>query len=129
MTVSESLCCELATILKGEGHVENNICSVMSHRKDLNVRLLGHQIHSLENMYTFEPVGDTEKYIILSEVVLLENEVPYVASSLYNQGITVSAIHNHWLGDQPHLIYVHFQALMEPLVFAKKVAFILNSLE
>ncbi len=126
--MNDTLCNELANILKGEGKFKNNVCTVTSDRKNLNVKLLGNQLHT-GNMFSFAPSTESGKSLITGEIVLLENEVPYIVSSLYNQGITVSAIHNHWLGDQPHLIYVHFEALMEPRTFANKVAYILSYIE
>ncbi len=128
MAMNDMLCYELANILKDNGKIKNNVCTVSSDRKNLNVKLLGNQLHT-GNMYSFEQSTEPGKSLITGDIVLLENEVPYIVSSLYNQGITVSAIHNHWLGDQPHLIYVHFEALMEPRTFANKVAYILSSIE
>lgn len=41
---------------------------------------------------------------------------------LQNQGIIITALHNHWLFDNPRIMYIHFESIEPPLSFAKKVA-------
>jgi hypothetical protein len=36
--------------------------------------------------------------------------------------------HNHWLFDQPRLMYIHFESLENPIRFARKVKDALNVL-
>ena len=40
---------------------------------------------------------------------------------LREHGIIVTATHNHWLFDQPRLMYMHFESIDQPLDFARKV--------
>lgn len=40
---------------------------------------------------------------------------------LREEGIIVTALHNHWLFENSRLIYMHFESLDEPLSFARKV--------
>lgn len=129
MTKNEILCNELAKILKGHGHTKGNVCTIMRDRKNIDVSILGVKSHSAGNMFVFEFNPDENKTLILGEMVLLEGEVPYIASSLYDQGIAVSAIHSHWLNDKPHLIYIHMNTIMNAHQFARKVAKILSTIE
>ncbi|HEX3012411.1 MAG TPA: DUF1259 domain-containing protein [Syntrophomonadaceae bacterium] len=39
--------------------------------------------------------------------------------AITHHGIKVTAVHNHWLFDDPRLIYIHWEAIMEPLRFAR----------
>ena len=34
----------------------------------------------------------------------------------------VTALHNHWLFEDPRLMYIHFESIDQPLDFARKVA-------
>ena len=42
--------------------------------------------------------------------------------SIVQQGLIVSALHNHWLFTNPVIMYIHIQSIEPPLNFAKKVA-------
>lgn len=44
------------------------------------------------------------------DFVLLENEVNPVLAALRKGGITVTAVHNHMLDDNPRMVFVHFWA-------------------
>jgi hypothetical protein len=59
--------------------------------------------------------------LCLGRVALLQREVEPFISAILEQGIIVSSIHNEWLFDNPHLIYVNIESVQEPLIFAKKV--------
>src|SRR5438477_4401830 len=57
----------------------------------------------------FQPTADG-KAAITGDFVLLDKEVNAVARTLRQQGIDVTAIHNHGLMDTPRLFYMHFWA-------------------
>lgn len=41
-------------------------------------------------------------------------------SNLRKRGIKVTALHNHWLNENPRLMYMHWEAVMNPVVFARR---------
>ncbi len=57
----------------------------------------------------FQPTGDG-KAAITGDFVLIGREVTRVAQALREHGIQVTALHNHALGDNPRLFYMHFWA-------------------
>jgi len=57
----------------------------------------------------FQPTG-SGKAAITGDFVLTAKEVPAVIKTLRENGIEVTAVHNHMLDDQPHLFFVHFWA-------------------
>jgi hypothetical protein len=57
----------------------------------------------------FQPVGDG-KAAITGDFVLIDKEVNMVARTLQQNGIDVTALHNHALMDTPRLFYMHFWA-------------------
>lgn len=57
----------------------------------------------------FQPTGDG-KAAITGDFVLIGREVNPVAKTLREHGIQVTALHNHALGDNPRLFYMHFWA-------------------
>src|SRR5215204_2802712 len=61
----------------------------------------------------FQPTGD-EAVATTGDFVLIGSEVNRVASTLRQNGIEVTALHNHGLGDEPRLFYMHFWANGDP---------------
>ncbi|CAG9609398.1 DUF1259 domain-containing protein [Pseudoneobacillus rhizosphaerae] len=57
----------------------------------------------------------------LGETVLLEEEINPLLTELRKRKIIVTAIHNHWLFDDPRAMYMHFESVEPPLEFAKKI--------
>ncbi|HEX5326632.1 MAG TPA: DUF1259 domain-containing protein [Acetobacteraceae bacterium] len=57
----------------------------------------------------FQPTGNG-RAAITGDFVLTAAEVNPVLRTLRKNGIEVTALHNHMLGDQPHLFFMHFWA-------------------
>jgi biotin operon repressor len=57
----------------------------------------------------FQPTGGG-KAAITGDFVLTANEVNPVLRALRENGIEVTALHNHMLGDEPRLFFMHFWA-------------------
>jgi hypothetical protein len=66
----------------------------------------------------FQPTTDG-KAAITGDFVLLDKEVNAVARTLVQNGIDVTAIHNHGLKDMPRLFYMHFWANDDPIKLAQ----------
>src|SRR5690349_12843433 len=61
------------------------------------------------NAINFQPTGGG-KAAITGDFVLIAKEVNPVLKALRDNGIEVTAIHNHMLDDQPRLFFMHFWA-------------------
>jgi hypothetical protein len=119
----KDLCREFARILGGTGSVTNGVCLVQKFRK-IPFTILGRRTNSpLVNpqFFSFENLDFQGNALNLGETVLLQEEVNPLLTELRKRNITVTAIHNHWLFDQPRAMYMHFQSIEPPLEFAKKV--------
>jgi Domain of Unknown Function (DUF1259) len=66
----------------------------------------------------FQPTSDG-KAAITGDFVLIDKEVNAVAKTLRQQGVDVTAIHNHALMDMPRLFYMHFWANDDPTKLAQ----------
>lgn len=62
---------------------------------------------------------DSSKAAITGDFVLLADEVNPVVKALTENGIAVTAIHNHMLFDNPRLFMLHFWAVSDPEKLAK----------
>jgi hypothetical protein len=66
----------------------------------------------------FQPTGGG-KAAITGDFVLLGSEVNPVLKSLRDNGIEVTALHNHMLDDSPHLFFMHFWANGDAVTLAR----------
>src|SRR5437762_13241632 len=59
--------------------------------------------------------------VMMGDLVLLGDEVNPVMSALLDNGIDVTALHNHFLWDEPRMYYMHVHAHGKPADLARKV--------
>lgn len=115
-------CQQFAKILRAKKDENPGVCFVTRTRNDIKVEVLGRITHSptvLLMAFSFEDVDSKGKALCLGEFVFRENEVKPFLNAISNHGIRVTAVHNHWLFDNPRLIYIHWEAIMGPLTFAR----------
>jgi hypothetical protein len=62
--------------------------------------------------------GDAANATVMGDLVLTSAEVKPVLAELTRQRIAVTAIHNHLVGEDPRITYVHFHANGNPLELA-----------
>ena len=55
----------------------------------------------------------------MGDLVLLESELNDVISTLQAGGIEQTAVHNHLIGESPHVVYVHFNGHGDAVAIAK----------
>src|SRR5579872_2249191 len=53
----------------------------------------------------------SESYLLLIEIPVTIDELRGLQIALTDLGMNISAIHNHWIGDNPKLYYVHAQLI------------------
>ena len=59
--------------------------------------------------------------MVMGDLVLTEDEVEPVMMKLQEGGIHESAIHNHLLGESPHVMYMHIASHGDPVQMAKAI--------
>jgi hypothetical protein len=64
---------------------------------------------ALGSWIAFQRISDHA--MVMGDLVLLENEVEPVMASLQQNGIEQTALHNHLLGEAPHVMYMHIRAI------------------
>ncbi|MDQ0177119.1 DUF1259 domain-containing protein [Bacillus chungangensis] len=120
----KQLCQEFARILDGAGSLdENGVCLVQKFR-NLKFTILGRRTRSplvLPQFFTFEDLDSQGRALNLGETVLLQEEINPLLTELRKRNIIVTAVHNHWLFEEPRAMYMHFESIEPPLVFARKI--------
>ncbi|HEV7838479.1 MAG TPA: DUF1259 domain-containing protein, partial [Gemmatimonadaceae bacterium] len=91
-------------------------------RSDLAVVLKGVTLKpafALGSWIAFQRMGD--HVMAMGDLVLLEDEVESVMASLQQNGIEQTALHNHLVGESPHVMYMHIRAIGNPGRIARAV--------
>jgi hypothetical protein len=92
-------------------------------RRDLKVTKDGVTIApglALGSWAAFQKMGD--QAMLMGDLVLTEDEIEPVMQKLQQSGIEQSAIHNHLLGESPHIVYMHIEGHGDPVALAKSLA-------
>lgn len=92
-------------------------------RSDLTVKLGAVTLKpgfALGSYAAFMPAGDT--VMVMGDLVLTEAEVGPVMAKLQEQGLEVTALHNHLVGEQPKIMYMHYEGLdKDAVALARKL--------
>ena len=91
-------------------------------RSDLHVTIGGVAVEpalALGAWAGFMTTGKGDEAVAMGDLVLLESEVEPVLGELESGGFDILAIHNHLLGETPHVIYVHYHGHGDPMALAK----------
>jgi hypothetical protein len=119
------LCDRFSTILGGTEHeiTKGPVCFVTRNRR-VNAAILGRRTTSplvRYQLFSFESLDKSGRALCLGETALFQNQVNRLLTNLRNNGIKVTAVHNHWLFENPRLMYIHWESIDNPIEFAKKV--------
>lgn len=116
---------DFAKILGGTVISSTDGSAFVTRARALDVTIWGRNADSplvLAAMFSYEGADSQGRTLNLGEVPVLCREVNPFIDALRDNGITVAAVHNHWLFERPRLIYIYFQSTEDPLAFARKVA-------
>ncbi|RCX18582.1 uncharacterized protein DUF1259 [Fontibacillus phaseoli] len=119
------LCNQFSTILGGTEHeiTPGPVCFVSRNRR-INATILGRRTTSpliRYQLFSFESLDSSGRALCLGETALFQGQVNQLLTNLRNNGIKVTAVHNHWLFEKPRLMYVHWESIDNPIDFARKV--------
>jgi hypothetical protein len=119
--VNLSGCQRLADIIGGMVIASTPVC-VVQRLRNIRATILGRRTRSplaLPFALSFEN-NKNGKTLNLGETVILQAEINPFMTALRKRGIIVTALHNHWLFDQPRLMYMHWENVGNPFDFATK---------
>jgi len=99
----------VAKIIGKAGTLQNGVYKIGLPRTDLNVHIGATKVEPAAGLGSWMAFTFAETETICDgDLVLTPDEVNPVISALQAGGIEVSAIHNHLIGEEPQVMYVHF---------------------
>lgn len=112
----------LATLGK-KGDYKANVLKVNIPRNDLHVRVSGTEVPTPFGFggWIAMTKGDRGMNVMMGDLVLLQEEVNPVMSALLDNGLEVTALHNHFFWDEPKIYYMHVHGMGTPAELAQKI--------
>jgi hypothetical protein len=114
------------TGLKGSLNEEERVYKVTFARGDLGVAVDQWKMPAFMGLTAWAAFkdGKAEEAMVMGDLVLLQDEVNPVMSSLMDSGLTVTALHNHFFYDNPKVYFMHIggEGATEMLALGVKAA-------
>jgi len=126
----DSAAIEKATGATGAWSEEEGVFKVSVPRTDLSVTVTGVRLtpaSGLTTWATFQAVGD--QTMVMGDLVLLEDQVSPVMDVALENGLEVTALHNHFLGDSPKVMFMHIGGMGEEAKLAGAVGRIFSKIK
>ena len=122
-TTVDTAIIEAATGLKGSFNKEENVFKVSKPRSDVAIHVDGWQMPpfmGLTSWAAFTPAHDGQT-MLMGDTVLFEDEVNPAISAALNNGLEVTALHNHFFFDEPKVYFMHIGGVGDTGVLAAGV--------
>ncbi len=121
---------EALTGLKGKLNEAEGVFKVTFPRTDMKATVAGVRMNpelGLTAWAAFTRAG--EHTMVMGDIVLLESEVNPVMSVALDNGLEVTALHNHFLWDNPKVMFMHIGGMGEEEKIARSVGTVFEKLK
>ncbi|MBW3553986.1 MAG: DUF1259 domain-containing protein, partial [Gemmatimonadetes bacterium] len=106
-------CEAIGNVLRASASSSGPVCRVTFPRADLGVALLGADLPpgmGLTSWAAFHRTGPG-RALVMGDLALTPEELPLVMSGLRENGLLVTAVHRHMLGEQPAVVFTSANAV------------------
>jgi len=100
---------QVLSALAKQGDFKDNVLKVNIPRNDVKVTVAGVPTPTPFGFggWVAMTKGDGGHQVLMGDLVLLQDEVNPVMSALLDNGLEVTALHNHFFWDEPRMFYMH----------------------
>jgi len=114
---------EVLTTLGRQGDFKDNVLKVNIPRSDLQVTVADVKTPTPFGFggWIAMTKGTGGKEVMMGDLVLTQDQVTPVMSALLDNGLQVTALHNHFFWDEPRVFFMHVHASGTAADLAKKV--------
>src|SRR4051812_29647926 len=111
------------TGLKGKWNADEAVYKVSSPRADLKVSVDNWQMPPFMGLTSWAAftTGKEKEAMVMGDLVLLQDEVNPVMSAAFENGLAVTALHNHFFYDEPKVYFMHIAGEGSPEMLARGV--------
>jgi Domain of Unknown Function (DUF1259) len=111
---------DVETILGVKGQMQEGVTVFRFPRSDIQVEIDGEPVPTalgFGGWTAWKAMGN--EAMVMGDLVLLEKEVNGVISALGEANINISALHNHFLNENPRIMFVHVDGMGDPQKLAR----------
>ncbi len=114
---------EVLSYLARKGDFADNVLKINIPRSDLKVSVAGIATPTPFGFggWLAMTQGDHGMEVMMGDLVLLQDEVNPVMSALLENGLEVTALHNHFFWDEPKVFYMHVHGHGKAMDLAREV--------
>jgi len=114
---------QVLKIVGKSGDYKSNVLKVNIPRNDLHMKVAG---YSLPTPFGFGgwfamTKGDGGEEVVMGDLVLTQEEVNPVMSSLLEHSLEVTALHNHFFWDEPRVFFMHIHGHGKAVELANQI--------
>ncbi|HEX4851804.1 MAG TPA: DUF1259 domain-containing protein, partial [Puia sp.] len=113
-----------------KGKESNGEYKITVPQNDLQVEVDGFKIipfMGLGSWAAFTPSQDGA--MVMGDIILTENDVKPVQQEVIRQGLTITAIHNHFIRNHPNVMYMHIGGSGSIELMAQKVKAVFDAVK
>lgn len=116
--------------LEMKGVTKDGEYKVTVPQNDLNVVVDGFKIIPPMGLGSWAAFTSTpDGAMVMGDIVVTETDLKPVQQEVIRQGLTVTAIHNHFLRDEPHVMYMHIGGMGSEEKLAQGVKAVLEKVK
>jgi hypothetical protein len=114
---------QVLTTLQRAGDFQANVLKVNIPRNDLHVSVAGVSTPTSFGFggWVAMTAGTDGMNVMMGDLVLTQDEVNPVMSALLDNGLAVTALHNHFMWDEPRVFFMHVHGHGTPADLARRV--------
>src|SRR6266699_6375441 len=119
------------TGLKGKFNEQEGVYKVSSPRTDLKISVDKWEMPpfmGLTSWASFMP-GMKGEAMVMGDLVLMQDEVNPAMSAAFDNGLLVTALHNHFFFDEPKVYFMHIGGEGDTATLAKGVRAVLDTMK
>jgi hypothetical protein len=116
--------------VKGELSEKEGVFKVSVPRSDLDITVAGVKMTpplGLTSWAAFQKAG--EQVMVMGDMVMLEDQVNPVMSVALENGLEVTALHNHFFWDTPKVMFMHIGGMGDEMKLAGAVGKVLTTIK
>jgi hypothetical protein len=119
------------TGLKGKWNEQEKVYKVSSPRADIKVSVDNWQMPPFMGLTSWAAftTGKEKESMVMGDLVLMQDEVNPVMSAALDNGLAVTALHNHFFYDEPKVYFMHIGGEGSPETLAKGVKAALDTVK
>jgi len=121
---------EVEHLLGSSGQMQEGAMVFSFPRSDIKVTIHGESIPTafgFGSWTAWKSMGS--ETMVMGDLVLLEKEINAVISALAEENVNVTALHNHFLGEKPRIMYMHIFGVGQAGMLARGIRKALDKTE